>query len=110
MRDIAPILASLVCVLFIAGIPVLLIVYVIGMYRRADNLLSSWAARNGYRIIESERRKILKGPFFLTSSNNQIVYRVTVQDTYGNVHRGWVRCGSYNLGSWTDEVAVRWDD
>jgi len=113
MIDVTPILTfavALVFTLFIFSIPILIIVYVVGMHRRANRLLYKWAGRNGYRIIESEHRRYRKGPFFLTSSNNQTIYRVTVQDAYGNVHRGWVRCGSYQLGSWSNDVDFRWDD
>ena|SRR5947207_4805601 len=98
---------QIVIIVLIVGLP---IVYVIGIYRRTGRMLSRWATRNGYRIIESERRKILKGPFFWSSSNNQIIYRVTIQDAYGNIYRGWVRCGNYFWGAWTDELDVRWDE
>jgi hypothetical protein len=103
-------IVTLILILGVAAFITLLIAYVVGIYRRAANLLSEWATRNGYRIVESERRNILKGPFFWTSSNNQIIYRVTVQDSYGNVRRGWVRCGSYLWGAWQSQVDVRWDE
>src|SRR5262249_46893070 len=112
LMDVASILTYVIAVvftLFFFSIPILIVVYIVGMQRRAGRLLDQWAARNGYRILEIERRRYRKGPFFFTSSNNQVVYRVTVQDAYGTTHRGWVRCGGYRLGSWSDEVAVQWD-
>jgi hypothetical protein len=111
MKDIlATLLVVIIEIGFIALIVGLPIVYVIGNYRRANRMLSQWAASNGYRIIESERRRFFKGPFFWSSSNNQIIYHVTIQDAYGNIHRGWVRCGTYFWGAWTDELDVRWDE
>ena len=113
MSDADPFLTSFVALMFClvsVGLIALAFAFVIGSYRRAARLLSQWAASNGYRIIESERRKFFKGPFFWGSSNNQIIFRVTVQDAYGNIRRGWVRCGSYLLGAWNDEVDFRWDD
>jgi hypothetical protein len=112
MTDVSSVLTPVMACAFtliMLSIPVLFVVYIAGMNRRASRLLYQWAAGNGYRIIESERRRYRKGPFFLTSSNNQSVYYVTIQDAYGNFHRGWVRCGGYQIGAWSDEVAVRWD-
>jgi hypothetical protein len=113
MSDYTPLLTALfafACILFTVGLPVLVIVFIIGMNRRSGQLLDRWASQNGYHIIERERRRYRKGPFFWTSSNNQVIYRVTVRDAYGNFHRGWVRCGSYQLGSWSGDVDVQWDD
>ena len=50
---------------------------------RSNSVLRQWADRNGYRIIEQEYRYLMKGPFFLTSSKNQTVYRVTIEDEHG---------------------------
>lgn len=113
MVDISSILTPIICLVFAGlalGLPALFIVFAIGVHRRASTLLYDWAARNGYRIIESERRRYRKGPFFFNSSNNQVVFHVTVQDAYGNVHHGWVRCGSYQLGTWTNDVDFRLDN
>jgi hypothetical protein len=112
MIDISSVLTSLIAIVFtiaVFSVPVLIVIYIVGMQRRAGRLLYEWAARNGYQILESERRRYRKGPFFFTSSNNQTIYRVTIQDAYGNIHHGWVRCGSYQLGSWSNNVDVRWD-
>ena len=70
--------------LLIVAVLAFLVAYATGTYRRASQLLSQWATRNGYRIIESDRRYIRKGPFFWTSSQSQIIYHVSVQDAYGN--------------------------
>jgi hypothetical protein len=113
MVDTTSILTPIFCLIFAVlffGLPALFIVFVVGLHWRASTLLYDWAARNGYRIIESERRRYRKGPFFFTSSNQQVVFRVTVQDVYGNVRQGWVRCGSYNLGTWTNDVDFRFDN
>jgi hypothetical protein len=113
MSDAEPILnivsLGLVFVIAVAG-SVLMFVLIRGGKRRAGQMLTEWAARNGYRIIESRRLYIFRGPYFSMSSRAQIIYRVTVQDAQGNIRRGWVRCGSYFLGPWRDVVAVRWED
>jgi hypothetical protein len=113
MKDADPILSlvylALGCIM-IGAFPALLITFIVGGYRRADRMLTEWAARHGYRIIESQRHKLWKGPFLLSSSNNQVVYRVTVQDAQGNIRRGWVRCGNYRFGPWKKLIDVKWDD
>lgn len=90
------------------GIIAIPFVFVLGMYKRGEQVLTRWAAGNGYRIIKCEHRKVLKGPYLFTSSNNQMIYHITVEDAYGNIRRAWVRCGSYHLGAWREVIDVRW--
>jgi hypothetical protein len=79
-------------------------------FSRSRGLLEKWAADNGFRIIESSYRNLVRGPFFWTTSKGQTVYRVIVEDATGQRRSGWVRCGSWLLGLWSDSVQVRWDD
>jgi hypothetical protein len=78
----------------------------IASYRR---ILTAWARRNGYTIVHSELRHLLTGPFFLRAANSQHVYRVTVRDSAGAIRKGWVRCGGFWLGPFSDAADVRWD-
>jgi hypothetical protein len=94
-------------VVALLGVVVLAIVW---HYRRAASLLRQWAERNGYRLVSSEYRLFVRGPFFWTTSKGQVVYRVTVQDAQGNTRSGWVRCGGWFLGLFSDHVEARWDD
>jgi hypothetical protein len=79
-------------------------------YSRSRFLLQQWAQENGYRILSSEHRHLVRGPFFWTTSKGQTVYRVEIQDRDGRTRSGWVRCGSWMLGLLSDKVQVRWDD
>jgi hypothetical protein len=79
-------------------------------YSRSSSLLEGWAAKNGYRLISQEYRSVFKGPFFWTSSEEQTVYYVTVEDRNGQRRSGWVRCGGWFWGLLSDNVEVRWDD
>jgi hypothetical protein len=83
-----------------------LVALYLASYRR---ILNVWARRNGYTIIHSELRHLLTGPFFLRAVNSQHVYRVTVQDRDGAIQKGWVRCGGFWLGPFSDAADVRWD-
>jgi len=90
----------------IASIAVLILVW---HYRRSQQLLNQWAARNGYQMLRSERRSFRRGPFFWTTSKNQVVYYVEVLDEQGNRRIGWVRCGGWWLGLLADHVEAMWE-
>ena len=75
---------------------------------RSRRVLERWAERNGCRIIDADYRNFFRGPFFWTTAKGQTVYRVTVE-VKGGVRRGWVRCGSWGLGLFSDQAEVRWD-
>jgi hypothetical protein len=81
---------------------------VLGTRRRAGAILQRWAERNGLQLLDSEMRWFRRGPFFW-SGRGQVVYYVSVMDSRGQMHRGWVRCGSFWLGLWRDQAEVRWD-
>jgi hypothetical protein len=48
--------------------------------------------------------------FFWTTSQDQVVYYVTVLDQLGRERRGWVRCGSWFLGMFSNQADVRRED
>ena len=77
---------------------------------RSDSMLKQWAGESGFRLINAERRRLLRGPFFFRSNKGQTVYRVTVEDGNGLTRSGWVRCGGWILGLFTYHVDAIWDD
>jgi hypothetical protein len=79
-------------------------------FSRSRSILEKWAEENGYLLLESDYRNIFKGPFFLTSSRQQTVYHVKVRDEAGNVRSGWVRCGGWFMGLWSEKADVRWEE
>ena len=97
-------------VLGIVAFVVFAIVMIAWHFSRSRSLLDQWAADNGFRIIESSYRNLVRGPFFWTTSKSQTVYRVTVEDGRGSIRKGWVRCGTWLAGLWSRQVDVRWDD
>jgi hypothetical protein len=76
---------------------------------RSQKLLKRWAADSGVELLHAEHRMFRKGPF-VWSSRSQSVYRVEVRDPQGVVHKGWVRCGSWWGGVFSDKVEARWDE
>jgi hypothetical protein len=103
-------LMDLVPFLLIGPVLVLVIAIVFWHCNRSAAILQKWADDNGYQILEKEFRHFFKGPFFLTASKNQSVYRVTVLDKGGQERSGWVVCGGWWLGMLSDHVKVRWDE
>ncbi len=94
--------------LFTLGVFLLAIWALIWYLRKSRILLQRWADSNGYRLLEQRYRYFFRGPFFWSASA-QMVYRVVVEDRTGHRRSGWVRLGSFWLGIFSDEVAVRWD-
>ena len=76
---------------------------------RADELVESWAKANGFRLLNVEKSNFLRGPYFWNSSKGQVVFRVRVEDSEGKIRSGYLRCGSYWGGMWSDETDVHWD-
>ncbi len=87
----------------------IVIVALLWTFTRARRILESWAAENGYHIISSELRWLRRGPFFWTTSKNQVVYHVTVRIPEGTVKNGWVRCGSWWWGVFQNRAEARWE-
>jgi hypothetical protein len=96
-------------VTFLVGLPVLFVFQLRWYFRRAESYLKKWADQSGYHILDRTHRFFFRGPFFSTSTGGQAVYRVRVEDREGRQRQGWVRCGSWWLGLWSDRVDVLWD-
>ena len=77
---------------------------------RSEAILKRWAEENGFLILACERRWLMRGPFFWTTSKSQDVYYVTVQDRNGRRRSGYVRCGSFLAGILSNRAEVRWED
>ena len=85
------------------------IVFIVWHYRRANNLLEDWAARNDYHIIHREYRRIRRGPFSWSTGIGRVVFRIEVVDSDGLRQSAFVRVGSYMWGIWSNNVEVSWD-
>jgi hypothetical protein len=89
---------------------ILMVVSMIWHFSRSRSVLEQWAEANGYEILHSEFRNLFRGPFFWTSSKGQTVYYVRVRDRDGQERSGWVRCGGFWAGLFSDKAEVRWED
>ncbi|HNC43801.1 MAG TPA: hypothetical protein PLU80_06535 [Acidobacteriota bacterium] len=79
------------------------------MTYRAKRMIYAWAHRHRYQILHLEWRWVRLGPYFLKSSKNQMIYRVKLQKQNGQVAHCWIRCGSWILGVFINEIDVIWD-
>ena len=79
-------------------------------FSRSRSILQKWADDNGYQLRQADYRWFRKGPFFWTTSRDQVVYYVTVLDQVGHERRGWVRCGSWFFGMFSNQADVKWED
>jgi hypothetical protein len=75
---------------------------------RSATLIDTWVKRNGYRLLRKQFA-FFKGPYFFRSNNQQTVYRIEIEDAEGQKRTGWVRCGSWMWGLFSNTVDVRWD-
>ena len=82
--------------------------YIYVLVIRSKHLLNQWAAENHFQLLHAEHRMFRKGPF-LWSSRAQVIYRVRVRDAQGREREGWVRCGGWWSGVFSDKVEAEMD-
>jgi hypothetical protein len=75
--------------------------------RKCRQHLESWATENGYVLLSATRSWFSFRFFF--RSDDQRVYEILLRDAAGGERVAWARVGGYFLGSWSDQVDVRWD-
>jgi hypothetical protein len=96
--------------LFMIFIGVVFSVFIIFHYSRTNSILEYWAESNGYEIMSREHRFFRLGPFWWRKSKSHEVYYVTIRTLDGEIRRGWVRCGSWFWGIFTNKADVEWDE
>src|SRR5438128_2193612 len=79
-------------------------------FSRSRFVLEHWADKQGFQILYSEYRYLLRGPFFWTTSRGQTVYYVRVRDRTGTERSSWVRCGGWFFGLMKNKAEVRWEN
>lgn len=84
-------------------------IWMVWHYHRGRELVVHWAHRHGYTLEECGYRHVARGPFLWASSKSQAVYRVKVRTHDGQIRWGWVRCGGWISGLFSDQIEVRWD-
>jgi hypothetical protein len=77
---------------------------------KSSAMLHAWAEENGYTVVARKHCHIWRGPFWFTSSNHQVVFRITLRDKAGDNWTGWARCGGWFWGLMSNQVTVRLDE
>lgn len=78
-------------------------------FRRADELLETWAKDNKLRVVEKKLANFGDGPTGTRQSSKKVKYRITVADEQGQQKRGVISVGSKTIGALGNEVTVEWD-
>lgn len=72
-------------------------------------LVERWARDNGFRILECELRRVMKGPFtWKFSSRAQYVCHVRVRDLNNRERSAWLRCTDVGIFN-DDKTEVVWE-
>ena len=100
---------SLIVIVILAAVITFVVVMIFWTLTRSQTILDQWADQNEFEILDADFRWFWRGPFFWRCSKGQTVYRITITDSDGEIRQGWVRCGSFWLGIWTDRADVKWD-
>lgn len=79
-------------------------------FRRGNDALNKWAARNNYSVVSANRAPF-NGPFFWSTGKSQVVFQVIIVDNFdGKTRQGYVKLGNWFWGLNSDDVKVRWDN
>jgi hypothetical protein len=76
--------------------------------RRSHQILRDWAAREGLKLLKSERRNPRQQEG-IAASASQVLFHVTVQDSQGLIRRARVVCGSRWLGMVRNIASSTWE-
>jgi hypothetical protein len=104
---------SIIEILRSLAIGIALCIGVLALYwcviARANRILRNWAAANNFELLYFKRCFFTGGFNPLTTSRNQIVYFVKVQDQEHHERSGWVRCGSFwHFIFLSNKAEVKW--
>ena len=76
--------------------------------RRGRAAIQAVLEREGYEVLQMERRIVRQGPFWWTTTPAQIVFRVLVLEPNGRQRTVWARWGRRWLPE-PDTLELRWD-
>ena len=77
--------------------------------QRSSKMIFKWAKEHGYEVVEKKQPLVNLGPFRWENPRGRTFYHLTVRDSRGQTHSGWISCGAEWLGLISNRVEVRWD-
>ena len=72
--------------------------------------VEKWAKDEGLEILSAEYRWVKRGPYFISSSNYQRIFYVTVRDESGKIKKCWIKAGGLLFGLLSDKFDIRWEE
>jgi len=76
---------------------------------RQPFLVQSWVRENGFRVLECESRRVMKGPFTRkVAGRGQYVCHLRVRDSDNRERSAWVRCTDVGIFN-DDKTEVVWE-
>ena len=100
-------------VIILVGFLLLVVVALAAIFwesRRSSRMITDWAEELGYTVLAKKQPLVNLGPFRWENPHGRTFYHVTVRDSLGQEHGGWVCCGAEWLGLFSNRVEVRWDN
>ena len=79
------------------------------MFGLGAKILEDWAAANGLELLSKESCWFFKGPYFLSSTRGQQVFKFQARDKEGQVRTGYARCGGFWFGALSNVIDVTWE-
>lgn len=96
--------------LLATAVILLLVVSISFDHIRGKRKLEAWVNRHGYTLVNAERR-LFRGPFFLRSAKNDVVFRFTIKDSDDQLRSGHLLVRMSLLRRWIGEPEiVQWDE
>jgi hypothetical protein len=94
----------------VLGITTLAILMVRAQFRRAEQLLLTWAEQNGYQIEHKENATPMGTGPLQRSGDKRVMLQVTLRDAAGTERRALFRIGSPSMGTTSDDISVEWEN
>lgn len=76
---------------------------------RCYAILRQWEARQPYAWFEYQRRPYFQELSVRDTFSRETFYQIAVRNRKGRLRHGWLRCGSWWLGSFTNRIQVSWE-
>ena len=109
IRDVITIMETFLIILFVI-ILVIFLTLVMTFHKNSGlKEIEKWAKKEGLEILSSEYRWVKRGPYFISSSNLQRIYYLTVKDKSDNTRTCWVKVGGFFLGLLSDTIHISWE-
>ena len=109
IRDVITIMETFLTILPAIIFVILLTIFM--TYHKNSGLkeVERWAKKEGLEILSSEYRWVKRDPYFISSSNLQRIFYLTVQDQSGTINNCYVKVGGFFFGLLSGTIDISWE-